>query len=134
MGPYPHLWFLHAKQRLLDQNNESLRAQALISGFCMQNNNFGPELQVPMGPRSHLSFCAWKTVRFAPELQISVDPRPHLSLFCMQYSMASTRITILFRSQPSSVVFGCKTATFGQEQQVSMSPRHHMSFCACKTP
>ena len=25
MGPSPHLWFLHAKQRLLDQNYKSLR-------------------------------------------------------------------------------------------------------------
>ena len=25
MGPSPHLWFLHAKQRLLDQNNKCLR-------------------------------------------------------------------------------------------------------------
>ena len=25
MGPSPHLWFLHAKHRLLDQNNKSLR-------------------------------------------------------------------------------------------------------------
>ena len=24
MGPIPHLWFLHAKQRLLDQNYNSL--------------------------------------------------------------------------------------------------------------
>ena len=24
VGPSPHLWFLHAKQRLLDQNNKSL--------------------------------------------------------------------------------------------------------------
>ena len=24
VGPRPHLWFLHAKQRLLDQNNKSL--------------------------------------------------------------------------------------------------------------
>ena len=24
MGPSPHLWFLHAKQRLLEPNNKSL--------------------------------------------------------------------------------------------------------------
>ena len=34
MGPSPHLWFLHAKQR-----------------------HFRPELQVSMGPRPHLFFC-----------------------------------------------------------------------------
>ena len=51
----------------------------------------------------------------------------------MQYRMISTRITILYSSQPLSVVFACKTATFGPEQQVSMGPIYHLSFCACKT-
>ena len=51
----------------------------------------------------------------------------------MQNSVISPRITSLYWSQPSSVVFGCKTATFGSEKRVSMSPRHNLSFCACKT-
>ena len=48
-------------------------------------------------------------------------------------SVISTRITSLYGSQPSSVVFACKTATFGPEIQVSMGTRPHLSFCACKT-
>ena len=51
----------------------------------------------------------------------------------MQYSVISTRITSLYRSQPSSVVFACKTETFGPELQVSMGTRPHLSFCAWKT-
>ena len=51
----------------------------------------------------------------------------------MYNSVLSTRITCLYVSQPSSVVFACKTATFGPELQVSMGTRPHQSLCACKT-
>ena len=43
-----------------------------------------------------------------------------------------TRITSLYRSQPSSVVFACKTATLGPELQVSMGPRPHLGFLHSK--
>ena len=45
----------------------------------------------------------------------------------------SFRITSLYGSQPSSVVFACKTATLGSELQVSMGPRPHLWFFAFKT-
>ena len=51
----------------------------------------------------------------------------------MQNKLISFRITSLYGSQPSSVVFACKTATFGPELQVSMSPRPHLMFFAFKT-
>ena len=51
----------------------------------------------------------------------------------MQNIVSSTRITSLYGSQISSVVFGCKTATLGTELKVSMGPRPHLSFCASKT-
>ena len=64
MGPSPQLWFLHAKQRVLDQNynslwipdltfrfvhakqrdfhqnDKSVLVPALICGFSMQNSEF----------------------------------------------------------------------------------------------
>ena len=33
MGPSPHLWFLHAQQRLLDQNNKSLLVPHITCRF-----------------------------------------------------------------------------------------------------
>ena len=78
MGPSLHLWILHAKQRLLDQNYKSLWVPALICGFWMQNSDF------------------W------------------------------IRLTSLYWSQPSSVVFESKTATLRPELQVSMGPRPHL--------
>ena len=47
--------------------------------------------------------------------------------------MIRTRITSLYGSQPSSVVFACKTATFGPDIHVSMGPGHHLSLFACNT-
>ena len=47
--------------------------------------------------------------------------------------MISIRITSLYGSQPSSVVFACTTATLGPELQVSQAPRPHLWFFAFKT-
>ena len=41
MGPSPHLWFLHSKQRLLDQNNKCLWVPALICGFGCKTATLG---------------------------------------------------------------------------------------------
>ena len=42
-------------------------------------------------------------------------------------------MTLVYGSQPSSVVFGCKTATFGSELQVSMGSRLRLFISECKT-
>ena len=51
----------------------------------------------------------------------------------MQNSAFMTRITSLYWSQSSSVVFALKTATLRPELQVSIGPSPHLSFCAFKT-
>ena len=51
----------------------------------------------------------------------------------MQNSVISTRITSLYGSQASSVVFACKTATSGPELQVSIGTTLLLSLCTCKT-
>ena len=102
MGPSPHLWFLNAKQRHLDQNYKSLRVPDLACRFvhAIQRNyhqnyciygshplsvviafkttTFGAQLQVCMGPRPHLSFSACKTAWFDSESLVSIVPSPHL--------------------------------------------------------
>ena len=121
--------------------------------FACKTATFGSELQVSMGPSHHLWFCAFKT---ATEVLVSMGPSPQLRIlhakqrlldqnykslwvpaltcgFCMQNSDFWTRITSLYGSQPSSVVFACKTASLGPELQVSMGPRPHLWFFALKT-
>ena len=51
----------------------------------------------------------------------------------MQINVISIKITSLYGSQPSFVVFACKTGTFGPELQVSLGRRSHLWFFAIKT-
>ena len=122
MGPSPHLWFLHAKQRLLYQYTSLYGYQTSPVVLCMQNSvisiriaslygfqpssvvftfqtaHYGPELLVSMGPRLRLSFCACKTAWLASELLVSIGPCPHAwFLDAKQYFW--TRITRLYESQ-----------------------------------
>ena len=62
--------------------------------FAWKATTFGPELQVSMGPRPHMLFCACKTARFAPKLQVSVGPRPHLSLFAYQTACLASELLV----------------------------------------
>ena len=132
MGPSLQVWFLGAKQRLFDRNNKSLWVPAITCGFmhakqrdyhlnyrclwvsalvcvfCMPNSAFGPELQVSMGPRRHLSSCACKTAWFAPKWQVHKGSSL-LLWFCV-----------------------CKTATLGLELQFSAGEETPPVVSACK--
>ena len=46
--------------------------------FACKRVSFGPGLQVSMGPRPYLSFCACITAWFAPEWQVYMGSSPHL--------------------------------------------------------
>ena len=61
MGPSPHLWFLHAKQRLKDPKYKSLCVPDLTCYFAVKTATLAPELQVSMGASPHLWFCALTT-------------------------------------------------------------------------
>ena len=80
-------------------------SQPSLVVFACKTATLGPELQVPMGYRPHLWFCPFKTATLAPELLVSMGARPHLSFLCIQNIVISIRITSLYGSQPSSVVF-----------------------------
>ena len=49
--------------------------------FVWKTATLGPELQVSMGPRPHLSVFLYKTSTLAQDLQVSMGPSPHL-WFC----------------------------------------------------
>ena len=51
----------------------------------------------------------------------------------MQNNVISIRITSLYRSQPSFVVFAFKTAALGPELQVSLGSSPHLLLFAFKT-
>ena len=109
MGPSPHLWLLHAKQRLWTRITNLYVSQRSSVVLCMLYSVICTRIT---------SLCGTQT---SPDV------------LCMQNNVPSIRITSLYVSQPSSVVFGCKTASFGPELQVSMGTRHDLSFCECTT-
>ena len=46
--------------------------------FACKTATLGPELQVSMSLRSHLSFCAFKTATLESELLVAMGPRLRL--------------------------------------------------------
>ena len=150
MGLSPHLRFLHAKQRLLNQNYKSLWVPGLTYGYWIKNKYFSTRIASLYGSQpSSLVLCIhnsdiltlinslyWsQTSPIGLCLQNSVISTRIISLhgsqtslvvFCMQNNVISIRMTSLYVSQPSSAVFACKTATFESELQVSMGPRPHL--------
>ena len=81
MGSSPHLWFLHAKQRILDQNNT-----------------------VSVVPRDHLSFCACNTAVISTRITCLCRSQPLSVVFAMQNRDFWRRITSLYGSQTLPVV------------------------------
>ena len=113
MFPSPHLWFLHAKQRILDQNFKSLWVPALICDFCMPNSEFWPRItSLYVSQTSSVVLSTHKSVLSTSINRLYWFQLSPVVLF-MQISVISTKITSLYGSQPSSVVFAFKTATFG---------------------
>ena len=157
MGPSPHLWFLHAKQRLWTRITSFYGSQTSPVLLCMHNSvictkmtssyGFQPSSVVLCMQNSDFrtsitSLCRWIDPTCGFCMQISDFWTRITSLcgsptspviFCMQNSMPSIRNTSLHVSQPSCVVFGSKTATYGSEKEVSMGPRHDLSLCECKS-
>ena len=89
MGPSPHLWLLHAKQRLWTRITNLYVSQRSPVVLCMLYSVICTRIK---------SLCGTQT---SPDV------------LCMQNNVPSIRITSLYGSQPSSVVFGCKTTSFG---------------------
>ena len=78
MGPSPHVWFLDAKQRLLEQNKKSLRVPDKSCRFVHENSNFSTWItSLYVFQPSSVAF-ARKTAHFGPEFQVSMGPSPHL--------------------------------------------------------
>ena len=94
--------FVQSKRPDLHQNIKSILVPGHFSGFCLQNSvisirmtslhgsqpsrvvfgcktaTFGPEKQISMGPRHHLSFCVCNTAWLATELLVAMGPNPYL--------------------------------------------------------
>ena len=131
--PSPDLWFLHAKQRLLEQNYKSLWVPDLTCRFVnAKQRDLHQNDKSIWVPALICAFFHAKQ-RLMTRLTSLYGSLPSHVILCMQNSVISIRKTSLYGSQPLSVVSAFKTLTFGAELQVSVGPRPHLSFCACKT-
>ena len=66
------------------QNSVSSVRVAILNGsqpssvvFGFKTAAFGPEQQVSIGPRHHLSFCACKKASLVQEILVPKGPSPH---------------------------------------------------------
>ena len=133
MGPSLHLWILHAKQRLLDQNYKSIWVPALICGFCMQNSDFWIRITSLYGSQPSSVVFACKTATLASESLVSMGPRPHLWFFEFKTAPLAAELQVSMGPSPHLWFYAFTTATLWPELIVSMGPRPHLSFWACKT-
>ena len=81
IGPSPHLWFSHAKHRLLDQHTSLYGYQTAPVVLCIQNSVIS---------RRITSFYCFQ---------------PSSLVLCIQNSDLSTNIACLYGSQTSLVIF-----------------------------
>ena len=105
MGPSPHLWFLHAKQRLLDQSTSLLGYQTSLVVLCMQNSVICTRIKSLYGFQLSPVVLCIQNSDFRTRITSlcrRIDPT---CCFCMQNSYFWTRITSLYGSQTSPVIF-----------------------------
>ena len=103
MCPIPHLWFLHAKQRILDQNFKSLWVPALICGFWMPNSEFWPRITSLYGSQTSPSLVCNQNGVICTRISSLYWFQPSSVVLCLQNSDFRTRLTSLYGSQPTSV-------------------------------
>ena len=150
MCPSPHLWLLHAKQRLSDQKYKSLWVTDFTYVFCMQNSDLRTRItSLYVSQPSSVDLCIHnsdiltrikslygsQTSPVVLCMQNTVISTWTTSLYgsqtspvvlCVQNNVICIEITSLYWYQPSFVVFACKTANLGPELQVSMGRRPHL--------
>ena len=98
MGPSPHLWFLHAKQRLLDQSTSLYGCQTSPVVLCMQNSVICTRISSLHGFQpSSVVLCVQNSVLTTRIASLYVSQTSPVDL-CKQNSFLSTKITSLYGS------------------------------------
>ena len=110
--PSPHLWFLHLKQRILDQNFNSLRVPTLICGFCMQNSEFWTRITSLYGSQTSSVVLSVQNSDFRTRLTSLYGSQTSSVVSSTHNGVPSTRINKLYGTQPSSVVLCMQNSDF----------------------
>ena len=128
MGPSPHLWFLNAKQRLLDQCTSLYGCQTSPVVLCMQNSVICTRISRLHGfQRSSVVLCM-QSSDFRPRLTNLYGSQSSSVVLSTHNSGLSTRIKRQYGFQPSPVVLWMQTATLALDLLVSIGPSPRLWF------
>ena len=128
MGPCPHLWLLHAKQRILVQSTSLYGYQTSLVVLCMQNGVIYTRMTSLHGFQpSSVLFCLQNS-DFKTRLTSLYGSQSSSVVLSTHNSVLSTRIKRLYGFQPSPVVLCMQTATLALELLVSIVPCPHLRF------
>ena len=104
VGPSLHLWFLHSKLRLYDQNYKSLLVPHLTYGFCIQHRDFSPKIASHYGSQPSSVVLCTHNSGIITRINSLYGSQTSPVVLCMQCSVNSTGITCIHGSQISAVV------------------------------
>ena len=115
IGPSLHLWFLHSKQRHLDQHTSLYGYQTSLVILCVQNCVISTRITSFNGFQPSSVVLCVQNSDLRTKIACFYGSQSSPVILCIQYSVIRIRITSLYGSQLSCAVFGCKTATLGLE-------------------
>ena len=128
MGPSPHLWFLNAKQRLLDQCTSLYGCQTSPVVLCMQNSVICTRISSLHGFLPSSVVLCMQNSDFRPKLTNLYGSQSSSVVLSTHNSVLSTRIKRQYGFQPSPVVLWMQTATLALDLLVSIGPSPHLRF------
>ena len=132
MGPSPHLWFLHAKQRLWTRITNLYGSQTLPVVLCMQYSVINTRKTCLYGSQPLSVVFACKRATFGAELQVFMGPRLHLWFWAQITACLTQEYKDYMCSSPRLWFCACKTATLALELLVSIGLRTHLCFLHAK--
>ena len=112
--------FVHAKQRLLVQNNKSLRVPDLPVGLCMQNSVVRTRITSLYGSQTSPVVLCMQSYVLTTWFNCFYGCQTTSIDLCKQNIVLSTKITILYGSQTSSVVFCIHNSDFYDQNYKSV--------------
>ena len=115
MSPISHVWFLDAKQRLLDRNNKSLLVPDITCRCVHENSVIRTRISSLYVSQTSSVVLSTHNCVLNTKIKRTIWFQPSPVVLCMQNSDFRTRITSLCGSKTQPVVFACKTAKSGPE-------------------
>ena len=129
MGRSPHVCFLDGKQRLLDQNNKSLRVADKSCRFVQGNSNFSPWITSLYVSQPSSVVFACKTEHFGPEFQVSMGPSPHLRFLYTKQRVLAQNYKSLWVPDLTCPFVQSKRPDLYQNIKSILVPAHFSGFC-----